>query len=80
MCASLRTSTRSEYWPFQVAWFSDQSMACAMSLVHTSKVGVIAWLPLMKSVFLRWRVASVPTTFDGRVSTSKPAGVRASPL
>src|SRR6187455_1990925 len=36
--------------------------------------------PVATSVFLRWRVDSVPATLDGRLSTSKPAGVRASPL
>src|SRR6188508_3433146 len=35
--------------------------------------------PVATSVFLRWRVESVPATLDGRLSTSKPAGVRASP-
>src|SRR4051812_17329027 len=40
----------------------------------------MAWLPVARSVFLRWRVLSVPTTLDGRASRSKPDGVRASPL
>src|SRR6186713_2027998 len=40
----------------------------------------MAWLPVARSVFLRWRVLNVPTTFKGRASRSKPAGVRASPL
>src|SRR5690349_21623742 len=35
--------------------------------------------PVATSVFLRWRVDTVPATLDGRLSTSKPAGVRASP-
>src|ERR1041384_412836 len=36
--------------------------------------------PVATSVFLRWRVERVPATLDGRLSTSNPAGGRASPL
>src|SRR3982751_5669891 len=50
-----------------------------MSLVHTSKMGLMACGPVARSVFLRWRVDNVPVTLDGRLSTSNPAGVRASP-
>ena len=41
---------------------------------------LMAWGPVAKSVFLRWRVDSVPVTLDGRVSTAKPSGVRCVPL
>src|SRR5690349_10046363 len=43
-------------------------------------MGLMAWGPEATSVFLRWRVETVPATLEGRLSTSKPAGVRASPL
>src|SRR3982751_2951315 len=70
----------SEYWPFHVACDSDHAIAWAMSLVQTSNVGLIAWVPLMKSVFFRWRVDSVPVTFEGRASTEKRSGVLCVPL
>jgi hypothetical protein len=46
--------------PFQLACVSDQAIAWAMSFVQTSKVGPALWGPVAKSVFLRWRVDSVP--------------------
>src|SRR4051812_1722835 len=55
-------------------------MACAMSLVQISYTGLMPWGPVATSVFLRWRVDSVPMTLAGRASTEKPSGVRSSPL